>query len=96
MILNKWPHNWINTRYFNFFLQFTYILTYNCHSQLHTCGKSINFYFVLSQVLVAEAKAQEDKVKEMNEIVEKLKDLCDPATVEQRAASLTELHSSTS
>ena len=47
------------------------------------------------QILVAEAKAHEDKVKEMDEIVEKLKDLCDPSTVEQRAARVTELHTGT-
>ena len=79
-----------------FFFQFKNVQTCSCHSQLHSYGTSVNFNFVLSQVLVAEAKAHEDKVKEMNEIVGKLKDLCDPATVEQRAASLTELHSGTS
>lgn len=47
------------------------------------------------QVLVAEAKAHEDKIKEMNEIVDKLKDLCDPTAVEQRAASVAELHGGT-
>ena len=31
----------------------------------------------------------------MDEIVEKLKDLSDPTTVEQRAASVTELHRGT-
>ena len=31
----------------------------------------------------------------MDEIVEKLKDLCDPSTVEQRAARVTELHTGT-
>ena len=51
--------------------------------------------FYAFQVLVAEANAHEDKVKEMNEIVEKLKDLCDPTTVEERAASVTELHNGT-
>lgn len=51
--------------------------------------------FFSSQVLVAEANAREDKVKEMNEIVEKLKDLCDPTTVEERAASVAELHNGT-
>ena len=56
---------------------------------------NIHDIFPFYQILVAEAKAHEDKVKEMDEIVEKLKDLCDPATVEQRAARVTELHTGT-
>ena len=58
-------------------------------------GMNIHDISHLYQILVAEAKAHEDKVKEMDEIVEKLKDLCDPSTVEQLAARVTELHTGT-
>ncbi len=46
----------------------------------------------LLQVLVAEAKAREDKVKEMSEMVEQLKEMCDPTSVEAKAADIVELH----
>ena len=44
------------------------------------------------KVLVAEAQAHEDKLRQLNDTVEKLKQICDPQQVKEKAASVTELH----
>ena len=53
---------------------------------------TLQYFLIPTQVLVAEAQAHEDKVRELNETVEKLKELCDPQQVKERAANVTELH----
>ncbi len=52
----------------------------------------INCLCDTSQVLVAEAQSHDDKVKQLNDTVEKLQQICDPQQVKEKAASVTELH----
>ncbi len=53
---------------------------------------ALQCFLIPTQILVAEAQAHEDKVKELNDTVEKLKELCDPQQVKERASNVTELH----